>query len=123
MDGDCVIREAFIDDCAGLARAIVGTWREAYDGIIAREYLERLSYGERQGHLENVFATAQEQNFAFVAVDGTGGIIGYAGAGLETEGSFRFHGEIYAPDVLKEHQGNGAGGRPVGAPWPGGLRR
>ncbi len=115
MDGDYVIREAFIDDCAGIARVIVDTWRAAYDGIIARDYLERLSYVERQGHLENFFATAPEKTFAFVAVDGSGGITGYAGAGLETDASSHVHGELYALYVLQEHQGNGVGRRLVGA--------
>ncbi len=69
MKQNVVIREAGIGDCGGIARVIVDTWRAAYRGIIAREFLDRLSYAERQDHHENFFRTADENTFAFVIID------------------------------------------------------
>jgi GNAT superfamily N-acetyltransferase len=109
MKGGYIIREAVIGDCAGIARVIVDTWRAAYHGIIAPDFLDRLSIAERQDHLENFFRTADEKTFAFVVVDETGAIVGYAGAGLEGEQSKLRHGELYALYVLEEHQRKGIG--------------
>jgi len=110
-----IIREAGIGDCGGIARVNVDTWRAAYRGIIARESLDRLTYAERQDHLENFFRTADENTFPYVAVDEPEGIVAYVGAGLERERSTYNHGEIYALYVLEEHQKKGIGSKLVGA--------
>jgi ribosomal protein S18 acetylase RimI-like enzyme len=109
------IREAAVGDCSGIARVIVDTWRAAYRGNIAQDFLDRLSIAERQDHLENFLGRTDEETFAFVGVDETGGVVGYAGAGLEGEPSTHRHGELYALYVLEEHQRKGIGCRLVGA--------
>lgn len=115
MKGCYVIREAVVSDCAGIARIIVDTWRAAYRGIIARDFLDRLSIAERQDYLEKFFRAADEKTFSFVAVDETGGIVGYAGAGLEEGQGTHRYGELYALYVLEGHQRKGIGRQLVGA--------
>ena len=102
-----VIREATIENSAGIAKVGVDTWRATYRGIMADGYLDGLSY-ERSTHAWQHRLT-EHPAFTYVALTDIGEIIGYAHAGPERDGEPGYTGELYALYVLQEHQGNGAG--------------
>jgi hypothetical protein len=54
-----VIREAELSDAAAIARVHVDTWRSTYRGVIANDYLERLSYERAELARETRLADAE----------------------------------------------------------------
>ncbi|MBJ7597662.1 MAG: N-acetyltransferase [Candidatus Nephthysia bennettiae] len=42
------LRPATLDDAAGLARVSVDSWRVAYQGLVPQDYLDALTYEERE---------------------------------------------------------------------------
>lgn len=100
------IREASVTDAPAIARVTVDTWKTAYRGIIDDNYLNNLSYEEREkGWKQFPF----DDCFVYVAVDGAQKILGFAAAGPEREGNPAYQGELYAIYVCQEDQNKGTG--------------
>ncbi len=100
------IREAGINDAPSIAKVTVDTWKTAYRGIISDEYLNNLSYGEREkGWKEFPF----HNSFVYVAEDETKNIIGFVAAGPERTSNPVYIGEIYAIYVYESHQNKSVG--------------
>lgn len=99
------IRKATEDDAKGMAKVHVDTWRTTYTGIVPDEYLNNLSYQER----ENMWRQAIPHGGVYVAeVDGK--VVGFANGGKERSGNYPDYGsELYAIYILKEYQGQGIG--------------
>jgi ribosomal protein S18 acetylase RimI-like enzyme len=114
-----VIRKARPGDEAATARVHVDTWQAAYDGLIARDFLDSLSY-ERSARnwtraLEKgapyYVATVEEQVVGF-AIGGPSQLDRQAGdeaAGEESRAVGATAGEIFAIYVLPEYHGRGVG--------------
>lgn len=100
------IREASVEDAPAIARVTVDTWKTAYRGIIDDNYLDNLTYEEREkGWREFPFNEA----FVLVAEDDTGMIIGFAAGGLQREEGLGYKGELYAIYIYQEYQRKGIG--------------
>ncbi|MDD3269118.1 MAG: GNAT family N-acetyltransferase [Syntrophomonadaceae bacterium] len=100
------IREANINDAPSIARVTVDTWKTAYRGIIDDNYLDNLSYEDREkGWREFPF----HDSFVYVAEDENQNIIGFAAAGPEREANPTYAGELYAIYICREHQKKGIG--------------
>jgi GNAT superfamily N-acetyltransferase len=104
------IREATLKDAGGIARVKVDTWRDAYPGIVADDYLARMSYGEQADFFKSIIEQKSEERL-IVAETREGEIVGFIGAGPERAGNPRYRGEIYALYVRPEYQGRGIGTR------------
>ncbi|HWP95320.1 MAG TPA: GNAT family N-acetyltransferase [Syntrophomonadaceae bacterium] len=100
------IREADINDAPGIARVVVDTWKSAYRGIISDDYLNNLSYQEREkGWREFPW----DNSFVFVAEDDGKNVIGFVAGGPERESRSECQGEVYAIYVYQSHQYQGIG--------------
>lgn len=100
------IREANRDDAPAIAKVTVDTWRTAYRGIIKDDYLDSLSYAQREkGWREYPF----HDSFIFVAEDASNNIIGFAAAGPERESHPLYRGELYAIYIDQYQQNRGIG--------------
>ncbi|MGE5397694.1 MAG: N-acetyltransferase family protein [Chitinophagales bacterium] len=100
------IREATINDASSIAKVTVDTWRTAYHNIIDSDYLNNLSYEEREkGWREFPF----NSSFIYVAEDDNQSIIGFAAAGPERTSNPIYEGELYAFYIYDEHQRKGIG--------------
>ncbi|MGS0763773.1 N-acetyltransferase family protein [Syntrophomonas curvata] len=100
------IRKATISDIPSIAKVTVDTWKTAYRGIIDDNYLNNLSYRDREeGWRQFPF----HNSFIYVAEDETQNIIGFAAAGPERALSPTYAGELYAIYICPEHQNNGVG--------------
>jgi len=99
-------REASLEDATSIARVTVDTWRTAYRGIIDDNYLNNLSYAERE---ESWRQFPFNNSFIFVAEDDTRSIIGFAAAGPERTSNPVYAGELYAIYVDQGHQNQGIG--------------
>ncbi len=103
------IREATIDDAAGLARVHVDTWRTAYAGIVPDEHLAKLSYEQRTQRWREMFAAPYPGRLMLAAENEQGQVVGFAIGGPERESDPVYKGELYGLYLLKEYQKRGIG--------------
>ncbi len=109
-DDDVIIRKAELADAFSIAKVSVNCWKSTYKGIIAEEYLENLSYEQREQAMKStIISLSMNKKFIFVAEDDTDGIVGFVSFGENREDDKNYKGEIYAIYILKEYQNKGIG--------------
>ncbi|MUK88303.1 GNAT family N-acetyltransferase [Ornithinibacillus sp. L9] len=100
------IRQAEMSDARGIAKVHVDSWKTTYNGIVPDEYLQQLSYDQR----EQLWINNMSQHNVFVAVNETGRIVGFSAGGKERSGNYpTYTGELYAIYILQEYQRKGLG--------------
>ena len=108
------IRPATSDDAPAIAHVQVETWRSAYRGIVADDFLASLSEETRTRRWREIMQ--QPQQAMFVAEDEGNGVFGFANGGPERNGREDFRGELCGLYVLPEWHGKGNGRRLVTIP-------
>jgi ribosomal protein S18 acetylase RimI-like enzyme len=103
------IRPAVPEDAPALASVNVTTWRAAYRGIIAAEFLENLNETKLEERWRQRLTSGESATF--VAVTDRGEVVGYVNAGIEREGLKPQSGEIYAVYLLPAYHRQGVGKR------------
>jgi GNAT superfamily N-acetyltransferase len=105
------IRNAVLNDAAGIATVHIISWRETYRGMVPDDFLENLSIQRRTAQWENSLSEPEHAyHRAFVAVV-DGQIIGFSNYGFAIETDSDFRGELFALYLLQSAQGQGIGGR------------
>lgn len=104
-----IIREAHIEDAAGIAKVHVDTWRTTYAGIVPDEFLANMTYESYEKRWINNLNNTTDGTFTYVAEDDSGQIVGFVSGGTERTGDPIYNGELYAIYILKDHQGQGIG--------------
>ena len=101
------IREATLDDAAGVARAQTESWRSSYRGILPDTILDRLDLGQRTEARRRI---ARDRSLLqLVAYDVThGDVVGFCHAGPARRGS-AMAGEIYALYLVQHAKRHGLG--------------
>lgn len=101
-----IIRKATLNDAKGIAKVHVDSWKTTYANIMPVEYLNQLSYEER----ERLWEKNMTNSDVFIAENAEGKIIGFSSGGKERSNNYPgYIGELYAIYILKEYQGNGLG--------------
>lgn len=103
-----IIREATVEDAAGIARVHVGAWRSAYRGIMPDAVLDNLDVKQRQARVEGRLKDDDSKPI-FVAEDESGAIVGFAWGGPPYEDYGDYDCELYALYLLESAQGKGYG--------------
>ncbi|HEY6540477.1 MAG TPA: GNAT family N-acetyltransferase, partial [Ktedonobacteraceae bacterium] len=103
------IREARIEDAAGMAKVHVDSWRTTYAGIVPDSYLANLSYARREAFWHDILGDAASQGYPFVAVNDEGQIVGFVSGGPQRNGDPVYQAELYSIYLLQEYQGQGVG--------------
>jgi len=85
----------------------IDTWKVAYKGIIADEFLAGLSVERDTARWQENFAN-QRPPFTFVA-ETSGKVVGFCCGGPERSSDTEYAGELYAIYILPECQGQGIG--------------
>ncbi|MBD1381580.1 GNAT family N-acetyltransferase [Metabacillus arenae] len=98
------IRKATRNDCQGIAKVHVDSWKTTYKGVVVQNYLDSLSYEQKERQWEQA-----DLNFLFVAVNHSNDIVGFVSYGPERTKNYNIGGEIYAIYILEEYQGHGIG--------------
>jgi GNAT superfamily N-acetyltransferase len=102
------IRRAQEIDVRGIANVLVKSWRTTYKGIVSDQYLNNLSYQQRE---ENWRANLTSTD-VFVAESDEGEIVGFSSGGKERSALYPgYDGELYAIYILKAYQNKGLGKR------------
>jgi len=105
------IRPATPNDARAIAHVQVQTWKTAYRGVIADDFLDAMSEDDRT-HLWSEILQRPEQA-TFVAEAEEHGVVGFANGGPERDGREDFRGELYSLYVLPDWHGQGIGRRLV----------
>jgi len=105
-----IVRSAELTDATSIAKVNIETWKSTYKGIIEDEYLDNLSYKQREHTIKNlIINSSSNKKYVFVAEDNIYGVIGFASCGMERENDGIFKGELYSIYILKEFQNKGIG--------------
>lgn len=95
------IRRADVNDAPAIARVTVDTWKTAYRGIIADEYLGKLKYEDRESGWR-LFPF--QDSWVYVAENDEKHIIGFAAGGPHREAGSVYQGEVYAMYIEESYQ-------------------
>ncbi|MEN6390908.1 MAG: GNAT family N-acetyltransferase [Syntrophomonas sp.] len=100
------IRRADVNYAPAIARVTVDTWKNAYRGIIADEYLSNLKYQDREkGWREFPF----QDSWVYIAENDEEDVIGFAAGGPHREAGSVYQGEVYAIYIDEAYQDQGIG--------------
>ncbi|HEX2623283.1 MAG TPA: GNAT family N-acetyltransferase, partial [Phototrophicaceae bacterium] len=106
---DATVREATVDDAAGIARVHVESWQTTYKGIMPDDVLAGLSIEQRAQARRDYMLQENWAEKLYVAEDETGEIVGFVIGGAIREPVEMFDGELYAIYALESAQGKGYG--------------
>ncbi|WP_347754581.1 GNAT family N-acetyltransferase [Agrococcus sp. ProA11] len=91
------IRDATVDDVAGIARVRVETWRAAYGGLVPQDILDRMDVeretARRMEHWDDMHADPRCHDLVAVA---DGEVVGWAMCGPARDADAPATGEVYA---------------------------
>jgi ribosomal protein S18 acetylase RimI-like enzyme len=102
------IRKALLEDCPGLARIQVDSYRTAYAGIFPDAYLAQFNYQEQEGDWRD-WLISKPKDILLVAVADSDQVIGYALTRVEVDIYPGYAAEILAIHVTHLRQGRGVG--------------
>jgi len=109
-------RVANNSDIDALAKIQVDTWKTTYQGIISQDYLQNLTYKEKEIKWKQRFEKQDQNTVIYVAETNNQEIVGYIIATLENFNPFlallqanKYIGELCAIYILKEYQRKGIG--------------
>jgi len=108
------IRQATIEDSAGIARVQVDSYRTAYAGIFLQAYLDGFTYEEQEQDWRDWISSSSE-DLLYVAELDTGEIVGYALARPDRGAVSPYDSELIALHVRGPYQRQGLGRRLVAA--------
>lgn len=104
------VRDARIDDAAGIARVRIETWRAAYRGLVPQDMLDRMDVdretARRMDHWDELHADARCHDLVAVA---DGEVVGWALAGPARDADAPATGELYAIYALADRWSRGVG--------------
>ena len=103
------IREARVEDAAGMAKVHVDSWRTTYAGIVPDAYLANLTYARREQFWREVLADNSDAKYPFVAENDEGTVVGFVFGGPKRNGDPMYRAELYSIYLLQEYQGQGIG--------------
>lgn len=106
-----MIRQATLEDAAGIARVHVDTWRTTYRGIVPEEYLANMSYEESEKRWAGRLSDSEAKTCIYVADDEEGHIVGFVCGGPDRDNDPVYKSELYAIYILEGYHGHGLGRR------------
>lgn len=102
------IREARLEDAAGIADVYVQGWRTTYPGIVPDDYLAGMSLAAHTKRWQDIINSGD--GFMLVAEDGPGNIAGFIwGGATHSSDDPQYSGELHAIYVLRAYQGSDTG--------------
>lgn len=102
-----IYREATIADSPEVASVHVRSWRESFDGIVPRAFLDKMSVEQRTEAFAGRFSEASYG--MYVAEAEESGVVGFADYGEPRDDVAGYEAELYAIYLLPEYQGRGVG--------------
>lgn len=108
--GSLVLRQAKVGDALGIAQVHVGTWQNAYLGMIPETFLQGLSVEQRAQNWVKVLESSNTESQTIVAeMDEV--IVGFIGIGPSRDSEESDLGEVFAIYVDPNFQNQGVGSK------------
>lgn len=104
------IRLAVVDDCPGIARVQVDSFRDTFTSLLPDQYLEQFSYEEQEQDWRDLFA-ADSQQVLHVAQDPAGVILAFGLGKPNSDEILGYDSELVTLHVRRTHQRRGLGRR------------
>jgi len=104
-NGSMRIREARLEDAAGLAMVHVTSWQEAYRGLIDQAFLDSLDVF---GRTETWDRMLRQHRARVLVAEGDEGVIGFCSVGQSGDEGW---GEVFSIYLSPDHWGRGVGRR------------
>lgn len=105
-----LIRRAVPEDCAGIAKVHIDSWRTTYKCIVNAEYLSSLSYADREKRWETILGNSEiDQHRIYVAVNQESEIVGFADGGPGSSDDSTYNCQLYSLYLLEKYQRQGIG--------------
>lgn len=101
------IRRANIEDAEGIAKVHVDSWRTTYKGIISDEFLNNLSYAQRQELWKKNINNPD--NVVFVVETESGEIVGFADTSKRDSNQVPHSIDLTSLYLLDQYHGEGLG--------------
>jgi len=102
------IRNAILEDCLGIAKTQVDSYRTAYAGLFPLPYLEHFTYAEEEQDWIQML-TSNTEDILLVAISQEREIVGYILARAKPDIFPGYDSEIVALHVRQSFQGKGIG--------------
>lgn len=102
------VREATIEDAAGIVRVRAESWRGAYRGIVSDEFLDAIDVAEWAERQRRNMEAAPLGLISCVAIV-QGEVVGWAACGRNSEADTPYAGELYTIYLLPTHWRRGIG--------------
>ncbi len=105
---DVLIRKAFAADAAEIANVHLNCWREAYQNLLPKTFLDQLplTFKRRLNYWNKV---AKEENNPLFVAEADLGIVGFASFGPARDTSMSGYGEVRAIYLLEKFKGKKIG--------------
>ncbi|MEJ2757921.1 MAG: GNAT family N-acetyltransferase [Anaerolineales bacterium] len=106
-----LIRKALPSDAEAISYVHIRTWQNAYASIFPKKHLDELTdtFDARADHWRENIAAPEAIPVLVVAETPDGQVIGFAGAGKQTDPEHIFESELFVLYVLPEFQHRGVG--------------
>ena len=101
------IRQATVDDARAIATVQVEGWQSTYRGLVADEFLDRMSVDERDAQWLD--ASQRPDVLLNVAEDQQGEVVAFAASGPERSSRNDYRAELYSIYILTRCRGRGLG--------------
>jgi len=102
------IRNAILEDCPGIAKTQVDSYRTAYAGLFPTQYLEHFTYAEEEQDWIHML-TSNTEDIILVAIAQEKQVVGYILASAKPDIFPGYDSEIVALHVRQSFQGKGIG--------------
>ena len=103
-----LIRIAEINDATAISVVHIDTWKTTYRGMVPDYIIDGLDYVKNNERWRQTLSQGEDKR-TFVAIEANEKIVGFATAGPNRNGQYKFDGELYAIYILKHYQGQGFG--------------
>jgi ribosomal protein S18 acetylase RimI-like enzyme len=107
------VREARVEDAAGIARVHVETWRAAYAGLVPDAYLVGMNEQGQALVWQRLLSSRGRESVLVAEAAAPNGrqLVGFGSFGRARRGTLPYKGEIYTLYVAGDWQGRGLGRR------------
>lgn len=106
-----MLRSATLDDCHGIARVQVASWRHTYRGLMPEAVLEGMTVESRRERWARILSSPRAGEGNEVLEDEAGTVRGFVSWGKNRDAAWPAEGEIYALYLDADWHGQGWGAK------------